>query len=56
MYANPPIGETPPAPGLEREEPELVLEEEDIPSEDETRHETEAALEDHEDLREVERE
>jgi hypothetical protein len=34
MSAAPPEGITPPAPGLEREEPELVLVEEDIPADD----------------------
>jgi hypothetical protein len=31
---SPPVGITPPTPGLEREEPEQVLVEEDIPSDD----------------------
>jgi hypothetical protein len=44
MYASPPSGETPPAPGLEREEPELMVEE-DIPTQGED-----------EDLQQVERE
>ena len=34
MSAAPPEGITPPAPGLDREEPELVLVEEDIPADD----------------------
>ena len=56
MSMSPPSGTTPPAPGLEREEPELVREE-DIPSDDGA---VEALLEEaeHEErpLREVERE
>lgn len=34
MYCAPPNGITPPSPGLEREEPELVAVEEDIPLDD----------------------
>jgi hypothetical protein len=34
MYCAPPTGITPPSPGLEREEPELVAVEEDIPLDD----------------------
>jgi len=54
--SNPPIGTTPPTPGLEREEPELAREE-DIPSDDGG---VEALLQDAEQeerpLREVEKE
>jgi hypothetical protein len=34
MSASPPAGITPPAPGLEREEPRQVLDEHDIPPDD----------------------
>lgn len=40
MYCAPPTGITPPAPGLEREEPELVAVEEDIPMDDNQDRET----------------
>lgn len=36
MCSNPPAGVTPPAPGLEREEPEFVVEE-DIPKDESDR-------------------
>ena len=45
MYSNPPVGETPPTPGLEREEPEFAIEE-DIPVEDTTKRDIEAGLPD----------
>ena len=38
MYSNPPAGMTPPSPGLEREEPELAIEE-DIPMDEDTAEE-----------------
>lgn len=34
MHASPPVGVTPPAPGLETEEPRQVLDEYDIPPDD----------------------
>lgn len=54
MDSNPPAGVTPPAPGLEREEPEFAVEE-DIPK-DESGHGGAEAGEDAGGLRNVERE
>ncbi len=34
MYSTPPSGVTPPAPGLEHEEPEMMVDEADIPTDD----------------------
>jgi hypothetical protein len=42
MYSSPPVGITPPTPGLEKEEPELMVAEADIPADDGTERETEA--------------
>jgi hypothetical protein len=55
MYSAPPSGITPPAPGLEREEPDLMVED-DIPSDDGSERETEAIAREGETLRDVERE
>ena len=58
MYAaNPPVGITPPTPGLEHEEPEFALEE-DIPMDDSTRQDigAQAREGDDADSREIERE
>lgn len=54
-FASPPIGMTPPAPGLEREEPEFAVEE-DIPTQHGDEREAEAAPQDDGALRDVERE
>ena len=40
MYRQPPMGITPPTPGLEHEEPEFAIED-DIPVEDQTRQPSE---------------
>lgn len=55
MYSSPPVGETPPSPGLEREEPELAVEE-DIPTDDGSARAAEAMAQEDERLRHVERE
>lgn len=54
MYSSPPNGITPPAPGLEREEPELVVED-DIPKDEPGSGGADAA-QDGDGLRNVERE
>lgn len=55
MHAHTPMGETPPTPGLEKEEPELMVER-DIPADDGAERETEAVLEQEGELHELERE
>jgi hypothetical protein len=55
MHSHPPTGETPPAPGLEKEEPELMVER-DIPADDGAEREAQAVLDQEDELHEVERE
>lgn len=55
MHSHPPVGETPPAPGLEKEEPELMVER-DIPTDDGEERETQAMFEQQDELNALERE
>jgi hypothetical protein len=55
MHSHPPIGETPPAPGLDKEEPELMVER-DIPTDDGEEREAQALLEQQDEPHELERE
>lgn len=52
---HPPTGETPPAPGLEKEEPELVVER-DIPADDGAEREARSVSDPQDEPRELERE
>jgi hypothetical protein len=55
MHSHPPIGETPLAPGLDKEEPELIVER-DIPADDGAEGEAQAVLQQEDEPRELERE
>jgi hypothetical protein len=55
MHSHPPMGETPPAPGLEKEEPELMVER-DIPTDDGEEPEGPALAEQQDELHQLERE